>query len=124
MLKLKISGVHTTVDESIKRYVIKKIGKLDKYIPRKARGSAHAEVFLKESKHQNKKECTCEIVVHLPQDTFTTKESTINIFAAVDIVEAKLKNQLHKYKELHLPSRSIPVKFLRYLKSNSNKTLK
>jgi ribosome-associated translation inhibitor RaiA len=37
----------------------------------------------------------------LPRKEFATKETTMNIFAAVDIVEAKLKNNLRKYKETH-----------------------
>jgi len=90
-----------TVDKKLHEYATKKIGKLDHYMPRHARESAHAEVFLKESKIKQQKICTCEVVLHLPKDIITTKESTVNIFAAVDIVEAKLKNQIKKYKETH-----------------------
>jgi|SRR5690606_18898087 len=98
---MEISGIHFKVDPDIERYVEKKIGHLDRYIPRKARESAHVEVKLKEQKIKTKKECTCEVVLHLPHDTLMTKETTINMFAAVDIVETKLKNQLKKYKETH-----------------------
>lgn len=97
--KLEINGVHMSVSNDLKKYVTKKIGKLDRFMSRHARESAHAEIFLKEIKIKAKKECVCEVVLHLPHDTLTTKESTMNIFAAVDIVEAKLKNQLKKYKE-------------------------
>ena len=44
--KLDIEGIHMTVDENIRRYVIQKIGQLDKYLPKKARESAHVEVML------------------------------------------------------------------------------
>lgn len=99
--KLEISGIHATIDADLNKYVMRKIGKLDKYMPKHARESAHAEVFLKESKIKAKKECTCEVVIHLPKDVLTTKETTMNMYAAVDIVEAKLKNLLKKYKETH-----------------------
>lgn len=102
--KLEISGVHTHADQKLHDYVTNKIGKLDRYMPRHARESAHAEVFLKESKkNSGNKSCTCEVVLRLPGDTIMTKESTMNMFAAVDIVEAKLKNQLKKYKETRNP---------------------
>jgi len=101
MLKITIEGVHIKINDDLEKYVAKKIGKLDKYVPRVARGSAHAQVFLKESKIKNKKQCTCEVVMHLPHEEFVTKETTMNIFAAVDIVEAKLKNHLKKYKDTH-----------------------
>ena len=103
--KLEINGVHAEVDKKLKDYVYKKIGKLDRFIPRRARESVHAEVFLKERKIKAKKECTCEVVLHLPKENLTTSETTINMFAAVDIVEAKLKNLLRKYKETHSSAR-------------------
>ncbi len=97
--KLEVSGVHFKLDDKLTKYATKKIGHLDKYLPRHARESAHAEVILKEVKSKDKKQCECEVVLHLPRETIATKEATLNMFAAIDIVEAKLKNQLKKYKE-------------------------
>ena len=99
MLKIQVNGVHDVVGVDVLKYVNKKISKLDKYIPKLARPSAHAEVFLKESDTKDKKQCTCEVVMHLPNDVFAVKETTVNIYAAVDIVETKLKNQLNRYKQ-------------------------
>jgi putative sigma-54 modulation protein len=97
--KLEINGVHTVATPELRKYVTKKIGRLDRYAPKTLRESIHAEVFLKEGNAQDKNKCTCEVVVHLPQEAITVREATVNMFAAVDIVEAKLKNQLTKYKE-------------------------
>ncbi len=99
--KLEISGVHMDVGADLQKYVLRKIGKLDRFMPRHAREPAHVEVFLKEKKIKMRKECTCEVVMRLPRDTITVSETTMNMFAAVDIVETKLKNRLKKYKELH-----------------------
>lgn len=99
--KVEITGVHFKVDLKLHNYVTKKISKLDRYMPKHARESAHAEIFLKEATVKTKKDCTCEVVLHLPKTTMTTKETTMNMYAAIDIVEAKLKNQLKKYKETH-----------------------
>lgn len=103
--KLEINGIHATVDRKLHDYVIKKIGKLDRYMSRHARESVHVEVKLKEEKRQNKKQCVCEVIMYLPHGTLMTKESTLNMFAAVDIVEAKLKNQIKSYKEKHTHTR-------------------
>jgi ribosomal subunit interface protein len=97
--KFEIRGVHTTVDEGLKKYVTKKIGGIDKYLSRHQRQSAHGEVHLKESKAKNNNRCSCEVTLHLPQQTIVIKETAINMYAAVDIVEAKLKHQLHKHKD-------------------------
>jgi ribosomal subunit interface protein len=99
--KLEITGVHTDLSAKLQDYARKKIGKLDRYIAKHARESAHAEILLKEAETRTKNKCTCEVVMHLPGTTITIKESTLNMFAAVDIVEAKLKNQLKEYKEKH-----------------------
>jgi ribosomal subunit interface protein len=103
--KLEINGVHTVATDELKKYIIRKIGRLDRYIPRSIRESAHAEVFLKEGNAKDKNKCTCEVVLTLPHDRITIKESTMNMFAAVDIVEVKLRNQLKKYKETHYSAR-------------------
>ena len=99
--RLNISGVHMSVDDDIYKYVHKKIGRLDQYVSRHARKSTRASVKLTASKIKTRKQATCEVILRLPKGTITTKETTINMFAAVDIVEQKLKNQLKKYKEVH-----------------------
>lgn len=99
--KLEITGVHTKVDDKLRDYIIKKIARLDRYMSRHARQSVHAEVLIKESKIKQRQQYTCEVVLRLPKGVITTKETTLNPFAAVDIVEAKLKNQLKKYKGTH-----------------------
>jgi len=100
-MKQEINAIHTELTPEIKKYITKKINKLDKYVPRNARESLRAEVRLKESSVKQKKQYTCEVTLHLPQENITTKETTLNMFAAVDIVETKLRNQLKKYKEQH-----------------------
>jgi len=118
MLKLSIDGVHLGVNSDLEKYVNKKLGKLDRFIPKPMRDSAHAEVFLKESSVKDKKQCTCAVVMHLPKEEYVTKETTINIFAAVDIVEAKLKNQLNKYKAMHEEKRRIFILGRHYLRKS------
>lgn len=98
--KLDIEGVHLEVDENTNKYVTKKIGHLDKYLPKHARESAYAEVLLKDSKTKTNN-YICEVNLHLPHEIINIKEATTNIFAAIDIVETKLKHRIEKYKELH-----------------------
>lgn len=99
--KIDINGVHMEVGDDLRKYVIKKISRLEKYVPRQARESVHVEVKLKEGKARDKNARTCEVIMHLPHDSITISETTVNMFAAVDIVEQKLKTQLRRYKERH-----------------------
>lgn len=98
---IEITGVHVDIEDDLKKYINKKIGKLDKYVPRKEKTAVRAEVKIKEANTKKKKQYTCEVILHLPKDKITIKETTVNKFAAVDIVETKFKNQLKKYKEQH-----------------------
>jgi len=99
--KLEIDGIHMAVGSDLRKYVQKKIGSLEKYVPKHARLSLRVEVKLKEGKSKDKNDRTCEVIIHLPHETMTVSETTINMFAAVDIVEEKLKQLLRKYKEIH-----------------------
>ena len=103
--QIDIAGLKLELDEDIKKYVHRKIGRLDRYVTRHARKSLRADVKLRDvgRKYGNKYEC--EVILHMPSETITSKDSTMNMFAAVDIVEAKLKNQLKKYKDQHIHTR-------------------
>jgi putative sigma-54 modulation protein len=103
--RLEITGVHMEVGDDLRKYVTKKIGRLDRFIPKTSRESVHVDIKLKEGKAKDKNERTCEVILHLPHETLTLKETTINIYAAIDIVEAKLHSQLKKYKDLHTSPR-------------------
>lgn len=98
--KIEIVGDGVELGEDIKKYIIRKVSRLDRFVPRHARKSMHAEVRMRENSHKtnNNNKYECEVVIHVPHEQIMAKEATLNMFAAVDIVETKLKNQLFKYK--------------------------
>lgn len=101
---IEITGVGAyTPDESTKKYIRKKIGSLDRLVPRHARKSMHAAVKLSEPNQSHGNKYEVEVVLHVPDKTMTAKDTTMNILAATDIVEAKLANQLRKYKQELIP---------------------
>lgn len=99
--KLDISGIHFEVSKELQRYIVKKVKRVERYIPKKSRQSVRVEVKLREEKSKDKKQCHCEIIMHLPGENITAAESTLNMFAACDIVLAKIKSQLEKYRAVH-----------------------
>ncbi len=112
----EITGIKYEVDELTRKYVQKKIGRLERYLPRHARKSAAAEVKIKQidKSHGNKYEV--EVIVSVPEKILTAKDSTSNVMAAVDIVEAKLAGQLRRYKTEtipHIGQRNILSRFKR-----------
>ena len=97
--RIEKSAIKLELDDDVAKYIDRKIGRLDRYLPRGARKTAHAIVTLRETGNQDGNKYECEVVLRLPGETVTAKEATLNKFAAVDIVEAKLKNQLRRYKD-------------------------
>ncbi len=97
---ITITGVRYDVDEATKKYVIKKISRLDRYLPRHARKTASAEVLLREVNQAHGNKYEAEVLIRIPNKTITAKDSTVNILAALDIVEAKLASQMHTYKNM------------------------
>jgi ribosomal subunit interface protein len=98
---LQISGIHNDLTDEVEQYVRKKIGPLDRYIPKKLRKSTHADVKLKQASTKKKLNCTCEVIVHLPKETIIITETETTMLAAIDVAEDKLKVRLKKYKDKH-----------------------
>lgn len=100
---IDITGIKYDIDETTRKYVLRKLGRLDRYLPRHARKSVTVDVRLRQidADHGNKYEA--EIVLNVPDKRMTARDSTVNMLAAVDIVEAKIVTQLHKYKEATIP---------------------
>jgi len=94
-----------TVSEDLEKYIIKKIGKLDRYMKRQKREDARAEVKVKESTGKGGKKCSVEVIVYTADYKLTAIESTVNMHAAVDIVESKLQKQIRRFKEKNSVSR-------------------
>ncbi|MBH2007751.1 ribosome-associated translation inhibitor RaiA [Candidatus Saccharibacteria bacterium] len=110
---IAITGIKYDVDEKTKKYVEQKVGKLERFLPRHARKSASAEVKLTQIDQKNGNKYEAEILLFVPDKVLAAKDSTVNVLAAVDIVEAKLQAQLAKYKEQHSEDRSVLSKFKR-----------
>lgn len=98
---IDITGVRYTPDEITKRYVRKKIGALDRYLSRHARKTAQVEVKLKQVDRAHGNKYECDVIMYVPDQTLTAKDTTLNMLAAVDIVEEKLRTQLKKYHDAH-----------------------
>lgn len=110
MSHIDMSGINVDLTDDFKKYVMRKVGRMDRFLPRRARQTAHAEVKVREANEAHGNKYECEVILHVPNDTITARESTLNMFAALDIVEQKLKNQLKRYKDSQHP-RGILTRF-------------
>ena len=113
---IDIAGVKYTVDDTTKKYVTRKIARLDRFLPRHARKSVTADVKLKQVNRDHGNKYEAEVILNVPDKRLTAKDSTVNMLAAVDIVEAKLSTQLKKYHDEHSFRGGRTQKLLRSIK--------
>lgn len=113
---INITGISYEVDEQTHKYAIKKIGRLDRYLPRHARKTVSADIKLEEVNHSNGNKYEVEINVTIPGKVINAKDTSGNILSAIDIVEAKIRDQLRAYKQKtisHIGRRGVMSRFKR-----------
>ena len=114
---IQITGINYEVDKNTQKYAMKRIGRLDRYLPKHARKSASAvSIKLMQVNHDHGNKYQVEALMNIPGKVITAIDSTGNMMAAIDIVEAKLLSQLHDYKELniaHIGNRGVMGRFKR-----------
>ena len=101
MINIQLSSRKYEIDDNLRKYVYKKLGKLDKYMPKshKAIGMT-VDIFRDPSgKEDNRYKVTA--VLEVPGSDIVAETATINPHSAIDIVEQKLKLQIRKYKDKH-----------------------
>ncbi|MFI5240527.1 MAG: ribosome hibernation-promoting factor, HPF/YfiA family [Candidatus Saccharimonadia bacterium] len=104
MIQLQISGNNYELNDNIVDYVETKIGELEKYLPRSVRDGVRATVTLiTDQSGREDNQSICEVAILVKGSKLQAREATINMFAAVDIVEQKLKSQILKYKQKTSP---------------------
>ncbi|HVE80696.1 MAG TPA: ribosome-associated translation inhibitor RaiA [Candidatus Dormibacteraeota bacterium] len=119
MIDLQITGRHFELDARVVKYAQSKLGQLDRYILKQV-PHVHGHVVLEFDKSgREDNSFVCEVSINLPKSQLYAKEATLNMYAAIDICEAKIKSQVLKYKEKHMPKRGRLLKFWKPSDDNS-----
>ena len=100
MIQVDITARNMEVSEKLRDYAEAKIGGLEKYLPRRVRETVSATLVLElDPNGREDNQYVCDAIITLPGAKLVANEGTINIFASIDVVEAKLRSQIAKYKE-------------------------
>jgi ribosomal subunit interface protein len=105
MIQIQLTGRKYEIDKELKKYVNRKLGRPDKYLPRqhKAKGMS-VEIFRDPSgKEDNRYKVKAILEVAGPD--IVAETATINPHSAIDIVEQKLRLQIKRYKDKNAPRR-------------------
>ena len=99
MIKLHISTKDFDLTEKVTAYIERKIGRLDKYLPKNMKDIEGRVILELDPSGREDNKFICEDMLEVPGRNLEAREATLNMFAAIDIVEAKLKAQARKLKE-------------------------
>ena len=106
--KIDLSGKNYEISESFKKYVEKRIGKLDRYLPRGNKKDLIAKVVISEVDHPHGNKYEISVAMEIPGGkVIAAKDECYNVFAGIDIIEAKLKGQIRRFKLENTPHLSI-----------------
>lgn len=97
--KIEITGNDYKVEEPLKKYVDKRIGKLDKYLPKGYKKDVVCKVVVEEiGKGKGDKYELSAAMELTGGKVIAARDECTNVFAGVDLVEAKLMGQIRRYK--------------------------
>ena len=97
--KIDISGSNYKIEDTFKKYATKKIGKLDRYLPRGHKKDVVAKVVVTESNRDKGTKFEISCAMEIPGGkVLSAKDECTNLYAGVDIVEAKLAGQIRRFK--------------------------
>lgn len=102
--KIEVSGSNYKVSDGFRKYAEKRIGKLDRYLPRGNKKDVVAKIVVTEvdRAHGNKYEVSAAMEIPGGK-VITARDECSNVFAGIDIIEAKLKGQVRRFKLENTP---------------------
>ena len=115
--KIEITGNGYKIDDSFRKYVEKRIGKLDRYLPRGYKKDIVAKMNVSEPGKGKSDKFEISVAMEIPGGkVIAAKDECSNVFAGVDLVEAKVTGQIRRYKlemQPHRQKRSLKNLFIR-----------
>ena len=115
--KIEISGNDYKVEEPLKKYAGKRLGKLDKYLPRGSKKDVVIKMIVSSIGKARGDKYEISVAMDIPGGkVLAAKDECSNVFAGVDLVEAKLTGQIRRYKlevQPHRQKRSLKNIFIR-----------
>lgn len=93
-MDIRVTGKNVDVNDSLERYIEKKIGKLDRYLRRKDSGEAHVELRYEQTKDVNDRNIVEVTLYDRKGAMLRGEERSGDLFAAIDTVFDKMYRQI------------------------------
>ena len=115
--KIEITGNDYKIEDTFRKYSEKKMGKLDRYLPRGSKKDAVIKMVVSEIGKASGEKYDISVAMDIPGGkVIAARDECSNVFAGVDLVEAKLMGQIRRYKlemQPHRQKRSLKNLFIK-----------
>ena len=115
--KIDISGSNYKIEESLKKYAEKRLGKLDRYLPKASKKDVVTKIVVTEVERAHGEKYEISVAMDIPGGkVIAAKDECSNVFAGIDLLEAKLTGQIRRYKlesKPHLQKRGVKNLFIK-----------
>jgi len=92
-MQINVTARHLRLTPAINEYVKKKLEKTKRFLDH----LIWAQVVLDVSKERH----SAEVIIHAAGHTFTAKEESADLYAAIDLASDNIDEQLRRYKDRH-----------------------
>lgn len=97
--KIELNSNGYKIEDALRKYAHKRLGKLDRYLPRGRKKGVSARVMISEVGKTKGEKYEIAAALDIPGGkVITAKDECNNIFAGMDLVEAKLLGQIRRFK--------------------------
>jgi len=94
-MQLTLTGKNLEITDSLRKYVEKKIGRLDRYLPNIQDARVELEV---ENTRAAKDSQIAQVTVRTKQGLMRAEEASADMFASIDAVFDKMQRQVDRFK--------------------------
>jgi putative sigma-54 modulation protein len=102
-MQLSITGKNIEINDVIRKYVEKKIGRLDRYLPSIIDG--RVELTVAEGARAAEDRQIAQVTLRTKTAILRAEEASSDIFASIDAVFEKMQRQVDRYKGKHWSKR-------------------
>lgn len=95
-MELTITGKNLEINDTIRKYVEKKIGRLDRYLPNILDG--RVELTVDEGARAASDRQIAQVTLRTKKVILRAEEASADIFASIDAVFEKMQRQVDRYK--------------------------
>ena len=97
--KIEITGSNYEVEETLRKYIEKRFGKMDRYLPKGSKKDVVIKTVVTELAKGKADRYEISVAMEIPGGkVIAARDECSNIFAGVDLIEAKIVGQIRRYK--------------------------